>query len=64
MVDGGDDVEFKLAVRAGLEYSGVDFDLLDTRTKELAQSRYNSRLFASPGWSVDQKMRKVPARSL
>lgn len=30
MIDGGDNVEFKLAVGGGLEDAGVDFDLLDT----------------------------------
>lgn len=37
MVDGGDDVEFELAVRAGLEDARVDLYFLDAGAVEFAK---------------------------
>lgn len=64
MVDGCDDVELKLAVAAGLEDTGVDLDLLNARTVELAEGCNDASLLAGAGGAVDEKMGEVAALCL
>lgn len=53
VVDGGDDVEFKLAVACRLEHSRVDLDLLDSRSVQFFQCRNDTCFLACSGRSID-----------
>ena len=59
VVDGGDDVEFELAVAGGLEDSGVDLDLFDAGAVEGAQGGEDAGLFACAGWTEEEEMGEV-----
>ena len=59
-----DDVELELAVRRGLEDSGIDLDLLDPRTVKFLQCSDYTSLFACTGGAIDEEMREVSALSL
>jgi hypothetical protein len=52
VVYGGDDVEFELSVRAGLEDARVDLDLLNARPEEFFEGRYDAGFLAGAGWAV------------
>ena len=59
VVDGGDDVEFELAVRRRLEDAGVDFDLLDAGAVEGAEGGDDAGLLAGAGRAVHEEVREV-----
>lgn len=46
MIYGRDNVELELAVAACLEYTGIDLDLLYTRTVELLECRNDTSFLA------------------
>jgi len=64
VVDGGDNVEFELAIAAGLEDTGIDLDLFDTRTVELAEGGDDACFLAGARGAIDEEMRKVAALCL
>jgi hypothetical protein len=64
VVDGGDNVEFELAVRRGLEDARVDFDLFDARAVELFERGDDAGLLAGAGGSVDEEVGEVAALGL
>ena len=59
VVDGGDDVEFELAVAGGLEDSGVDLDLFDAGAVEGAQGGEDAGLFACAGRAEEEEVGEV-----
>lgn len=64
VVDGGDNVEFELAVRRGLEDARVDFDLFDAGAVELFEGGDDACFLACSRGAVDEQVGKVTALCL
>ena len=64
MVEGSDNVEFKFAVRGGLEDARIDFNLFDTGAVEFFERRNNARLLACARGTVYKEMWEIAALCL
>lgn len=64
MIYGGDNVEFELAVRCGLEDTRIDLDLFDTRAIEFFEGCDDARFLACSRRAVYEEMREVAALCL
>jgi len=59
MIDGSYDVEFKFAVRRGLEDAGIDFYLFDTGTIKFFKGGNDPGFFAGTGRAIDKQMGEI-----